>query len=290
MKISTTNNVLAKTFGQRKALEMIAKAGFDCVDMNFNHMATDDENEFFQPGAADLCRQLRQQAEDLGICFNQAHAPFSMTHKPWLEGRREDILRRYRVAFEMAGLLGVRNMVVHPLHCMNYLNNDPDWILEENVAYYTALSPMAQDAGVRIAIENMWQRNRYNKQIVLSVCSSPYELRKYVDACNQVAPCFVACLDVGHCILTGHDPANAIVVLGDRLDVLHIHDVDGVNDNHTCPMTQTVDFHSIVDQLKRIGYRGEFTLEADQYYKNFQPEQYEKALGEMARVARELVK
>jgi hypothetical protein len=39
-----------------------------------------------------------------------------------------------------------------------------------------------------------------------------------------------------------------------------------------------------------FGCRGEFTLEADQYYKNFQPEQYEKALGEMARVARELVK
>lgn len=290
MKISTTNSFLAKEYGQRKALEMIAGAGFDCLDMYFGYMAKDDQNEFLQPGAKDLCKDLRRRAEELGIFYNQAHAPYRMDHKPWLEGDREHILNRYRVSFELAGILGVRNVVVHPLHCMNYFDHDPAWILEKNVEYYSALIPMAQDAGVKIAIENMWRRNRYNKAICNSACASPYEHRDYVDACNAVAPVFVACLDVGHSVLTNYDPVKAIEVLGSRLDALHIHDVDGVGDNHTRPLTQIVDFYGIVDALGRVGYKGEFTLEADCYYNKFQPQHHGTALQELADVCKLLAK
>lgn len=289
MKISTTNSFLALNYGQEKALDMIASAGFDCADMYFGYMAKDNENEFFQPDAPQRCRDLRKQAEDKGIFFNQAHAPYQMDHKPWLEGIREDILRCYRRAFELAGILGVKTMVVHPLHCMNYLNNDPDWILEQNVAYYSALLPMAQDNGVKIAIENMWQKNQFNKHITLSACSSPYELRKFVDACNAVAPQFVACLDIGHCILTGHDPVNAIEVLGGRLEALHVHDVDGFGDSHNCPMTMTVNFPAVVDALRRTGYKGEFTLEVGANFFN-KYEDHAVATKHLAQVCRFLTK
>ena len=139
-----------------------------------------------------------------------------------------------------------------------------------------------------IAIENMWQRNLYSKHIVSSVCSSPYELRDYVDDCNAVEPVFTACLDIGHCLLTGHDPANSIRVLGDRLGALHVHDVDGRNDSHTCPMTMKVDFPAVVEALWEIGYQGEFTLEADQFFNRFPVEQYGFALRHMASVSRML--
>ena len=290
MKISTTTNRLAKTFDYRKAIEMIAAAGFDCVDMTLTDMALNDDSVFFKPEAVQMCKELRRYAEDLGLAFNQAHAPYQMDHKPWLQGQREDILRRYNRSIELAGVLGVRNIVVHPLHCMNYLNNDPAWIKEQNVEYYASMIPAAQDAGVKIAIENMWQRNQYNKHITLSVCSSPYELRDYVDACNEVAPVFTACLDVGHCVLTGHDAVNAIAVLGSRLDAVHMHDVDGFNDNHSRPLTLKVDFYGIMEKLREIGYQGEFTLEADSYYDHFRPESYVKALAELAEASKLLAK
>jgi len=290
VKISTSVNYLAKEFGHRRALEMIAKAGFDCADMYFGYMAKDNDDRFLQPDAAEFCKELLSLAGDLGLTFNQAHAPYQMDHKPWLEGHREDILRRYQRAFELSGILGVRNVVVHPLHCMNYLNNDPKWILEQNVEYYSTLAPMARDAGVKIAIENMWQKNQYSKHITLSACSSPYELRDYVDACNQVSPVFVACLDLGHCLLTGHDPVNAIGVLGHRLDALHVHDVDGQQDCHTIPLSLSVDFYAVVEKLKEVGYKGEWTLESDMYFNRFKPEHWEKALQDMADVSRLLAK
>lgn len=290
MKISTEFKKVADAFGRHKGLEMLAAAGFDCADISFSDMATGEESPFLQPDAVEYCKELRRHAEDLGLTVNQTHAPYRMDHKPWLEGQREDLIRRLGRSIELSGVLGARNVVVHPLHCMNYLNNDPKWIMERNVEYYSALAPFAEAAGVKIAIENMWQRNKYNRYITLSVCSSPYELRDYVDACNAVSPVFTACLDVGHSVLTGHDPVNAIEVLGSRLDALHIHDVDGIDDRHTCPMTMIVDFYAIADRLRQTGYTGEWTLETTYYFDKFLPEHYGKALDDLASVSRLLAK
>ena len=289
MKISSQNRTLYTTYGHEKALEIMAEAGFDCVDMSFTPMAKDPENEFLRPDAEERCRAIRAKAESLGLSFNQCHAPFQMDMKPWMEGDREHILHLLTTSIRLAGVLGAKAIVVHPVQCMNYLNNDPEWIKQVNVEFYSTLVPVAQAAGVKIAIENMWQRNQYNKHIVSSVCSSPYELRSYVDACNAVAPVFTACLDIGHCLLTGHDPANAIRVLGDRLECLHVHDVDGVNDNHTCPMTMSVNFPAVMEALWEIGYKGEFTLEADFFYNKFPKEHYAFACKQLASVSKLLV-
>ena len=289
MPISTQNRTLYQAFGHERALEIFAEVGFDCVDMSFTPMAKDPENEFLQPDADEICRRIRAKAESLGLSFNQCHAPFQMDMKPWLEGDRDHILHLLRTSIRLAGVLGAKAIVVHPIHCMNYLNNDPEWIKQVNLEFYAMLIPDAQAAGVKIAIENMWQRNQYNKNIVSSVCSSPYELRDYVDSCNGIAPVFTACLDIGHCLLTGHDPANAIRVLGDRLECLHVHDVDGINDNHTCPMTMKVDFPAVMEALWEVGYKGEFTLEADFFYNPFTKEQYPFAAKQLASVSKLLV-
>ena len=286
MAISTQNRTLYQTYGHEKALEILAEAGFDHVDMSFTPMAKDPENEFLQPDAEERCRAIRAKAESLGLSFNQCHAPFQMDMKPWLEGDREPILHLLRTSIRLAGVLGAKIIVVHPVQCMNYLNNDPEWIKQVNVEFYSMLIPTAQEAGVKIAIENMWQKNQYNKHIVSSVCSSPYELRSYVDACNAVAPVFTACLDIGHCLLTGHDPVNSIHVLGDRLGCLHVHDVDGINDNHNCPMTMKVDFPAVMEALWEIGYKGEFTLEADAFYSHFPKEQYPFVAKQLASVSK----
>lgn len=290
MKISTQNRSLYLAFGHEKALEMLAEAGFDCVDMSFTPMAKDAENEFLRPDAEEHCRAIRAKAESLGLHFNQCHAPFQMDMKPWLEGDREHILHLLTTSIRLAGILGAKAIVVHPVQCMNYLNNDPEWIKRVNVEFYSTLIPAAREAGVKIAIENMWQRNQFNKHIVSSVCSSPYELRSYVDACNAVEPVFTACLDIGHCLLTGHDPANAIRVLGDRLGCLHVHDVDGINDNHTCPMTLSVDFPAVMEALWEVGYKGEFTLEADFFYNKFPKEHYAFACKQLAATSNLLAK
>jgi len=288
MKISTETGSLFRAYDPEEGLEILAQAGFDCVDMTFCDMATNPEDIYLQPGADELCRKIRAKADALGLTFNQCHAPFSMDMQPWLKGDREHILHLLNTSIRLAGILGVKNVVVHPVQCMDYLNSDPAWVKQVNMEFYASLIPAAKEAGVKIAIENMWRNHQYNGHIVSSVCSSAYELRDYVDSCNAIEPIFTACLDIGHCLLTGHDPVNSIRVLGDRLGCLHVHDVDGVNDNHTCPMTLKVDFPAVVDALWEIGYQGEFTLEACGYVAGFAKKNMPHAIKHLADVCKML--
>ena len=289
MRIATEMEYFGRKFGWEKALELTAQAGFDAMDISLFDMTKGEESPFMGAEGVAYAASLRKKAESLGIRINQAHAPFRMEMKRWLEGDREDILRRLHQSIRVAAACGCSNIVIHPLHTMNYLNSDPAWVKAVNVEYYSLLAPVAKETGIKIAIENMWQRHRYTKHIVSSVCASPWEHAAYVDACNAVEPVFTACLDVGHSVLVGVEPALAIRVLGGRLSCLHIHDVDGKNDNHTCPGTLSVDFPAIVEALREVGYRGEFTLEAMCYFDQFPEEKWFGALCHMQQVCSKLL-
>ena len=55
----------------------------------------------------------------------------------------------------------------------------------------------------------------------------------------------------------------------DRLFGLHIHDVDAINDSHTLPYTLKVDFAEMIDALAEIGYEGDITFEAENFFRPF---------------------
>ena len=54
-----------------------------------------------------------------------------------------------------------------------------------------------------------------------------------------------------------------------RLQALHVHDNDFLEDSHTMPFTCKIDFSALVTALKEIGYEGDFTLEADHFLEKF---------------------
>jgi hypothetical protein len=140
---------------------------------------------------------------------------------------------------------------------MIYWNTDPQEMLEKNREFYRLFIPDAQKAGVKICVENMFRMDLNSKIIRDSICASPYEFAKYVDTFNQDADIFCACLDVGHCVVTSHDPANAVRVLGSRIEALHVHDSSLFRDRHTCPLTDSLDQYAVAEALK------EFRAEVD---------------------------
>ena len=59
---------------------------------------------------------------------------------------------------------------------------------------------------------------------------------------------------------------------------MHLHDVDGLHDNHQVPFTQKVDFQTVIDALKTIDYQGDVTLEVA-YAPKKTPNELQKALA-----------
>lgn len=261
MKISTEIASAARIVGEQKAIELYAKAGFDAWDFSMFAMCRYDwasgrclENSHPLAGSQYLqfARELKNIGLDNGIHCNQSHAPFP-TSCP-------EIRSFYQRAIECTAEAGGEICIIHPDN-----NKSP----EENAEMYFELLPFAKSCNVKIATENMWNWDNEKGHSSFAACATGKSFCDHIDAVNDDS--FVACLDLGHAEMqgSGDGAANMIRALGDRLQALHIHDNDRLHDSHQIPFSMSIDFNGVVKALQNIGYRGYFTLEADQYLRAY---------------------
>ena len=270
--------------GDDKAIQAIKNAGFDGYDFSMFRIKG---NPVFGADRVKYLTELRQLADKIGIVCNQAHTPFP-TRKP-LESENSDynskIFEITVMAIEAAGILGAKNVIVHPVHHLHYTTHKKR-LKEENMEFYRSLAPYAKKAGVKIALENMWQRSYMRHKIIDSACSNGDSFCDYLDTLAD--DCFTACLDLGHCGLCGHDAAEMIRQLGkERLTALHVHDNDYLHDSHVFPYAGEMDWDSITKALGEIGYIGDITFEADSTIKNIPPQlvpEYLKCLNAIGKI------
>lgn len=261
MKLVTNTELLGNWFGDKKAVEMIKNAGFDAVDYSMFSMGT-GSSPMDKDDYKEYAHDLRSYAESIGISFVQGHAPF-----PGYDVNRPDYTEKtlpmvFR-AVEVAGILGIEKLVVHPL-APTQIPADAD-LKEFNFKHYRALLPLAKEGNVQICLENMWGYDSKRGYIMPNVCSFGKVLAEYLDELDDDR--FTVCLDLGHSGLVGDDAADAIRTLGGkRLTALHVHDNDYKNDTHTLPYYGKMDWESITTALGEINYSGNFTFEAAPFY------------------------
>ena len=256
MKTSTEIASLSKKVGERKAVELVAKAGFDAWDFSMFDMARwdwDNEVIFDTPHPLKsreylkFARELKKIGEDNGIVCNQSHAPFPTIYMS------DDILKR---AIECTAEAGGKICIIH---------HGNDLTAEQNAEIYQRLLPFAKDHGVKIATENMWNWPKGSPTSTFAACASAEDFVRHIDIVND--PYLVACLDIGHAEMvgSGDGAVKMIKALGPRLQALHIHDNDKLHDSHQIPFSMQIDFDAVVKALKEVNYSGYLTLEADRY-------------------------
>ena len=282
MKISTEIESSIAHVGEERAVELVAKAGFDAWD--FSMMAdnmvrydwkTKKVCKTDHPLGGENClayaRKLRQIGLDNGIVCNQSHAPFPTYCK--------EIRSYLKRAVECTAEAGGSICVIHP---------DNDKTARENAEMYEELLPFAKDCGVKIATENMWNWNYDTDEAAPAACSDPLSFNAHLDAVDD--DFLVACLEIGHAEMRGLNTSaeEMILALGDRLQALHLHDNDKWHDSHEIPFSMNIDFTKVVAALKKVNYRGYFTLEATQYLSAFTADTVLTGLQDLAHAARRL--
>ena len=288
MKISTQTHAAVFAFGEMEGVRGLIDAGYDCLDFSFFgelDCARTADSPVWDVAYNEKAKELRAYAESRGVTFNQAHAPFpSSKGDPEEDAKIFDAIVR---SMEVASILGVKHIIVHPKQHLTYAANAQE-LFEQNVAFYKELIPHAERLNVRICTENMWQYDSLRGCIVPSVCADPKEFCALIDAVDS--PYLAACLDVGHCALTGYDIPAFIRTLGkDRLKALHIHDVDYRSDNHTLAFQQKLPWEEIMAALAEIGYEGDLTFEANNFVKNLPDALLEPACTFMAQTGHYLI-
>jgi L-ribulose-5-phosphate 3-epimerase len=114
------------------------------------------------------------------------------------------------------------------------------------------LLPVAQDLGVMMLLENVW-----NKFLL-----SPLETREFID--SFASPYVQAYFDVGNILLYGF-PHQWIEILGERVKRVHIKDFSVGTRQFVGLLQGDVDYPRVVNALRGIGYDSFLTAELSPY-------------------------
>lgn len=281
-KKSITSTEIGSTsafVGEEKAVELVAKAGFDAWDFSMcsnilqynwgEKTAKLLDHPLAGSNYLAYAKKLKQIGEDNGIFCNQSHAPFPVSCKTI-----RDELKR---SLELSAEVGAKICVVHP----------DNWSsATENAEIYFELLPFAKSLGVKIATENMWNWNYEKDYAAAAACSHHDDFLAHVNAVND--DYLVACVDIGHAEMKGLETTavQMIKTLGKHVQAVHIHDNDRWHDSHQLPYTMQIDFAPIIKALKEIDYKGDITMECDGFISN--SKNVAQALKELANTARKI--
>lgn len=279
----------AKWFDEKKpaeSMKYIKECGFEGVDYNINSLfrATFDEEHltsFFDKSIDKLkeyYRPLKEAAIENGIAFCQCHGILVIYHKGNPK-KTEYCLQMTEKMIEVCEYLNCRAIVIHP-----WIGAQVGATKEEEIAVnmdlYRRLLPTAKRCGVKICLENLWEK--HGEEYVDAPCIDVEEACTYIDTLNAEAgeDVFGFCLDIGHTKFYKTDIYEFIKKLGHRLTVTHLHENDGNSDSHMIPYSQMdpiekglcIDWEGVLKGLHEINYGGSLSFETCNAIVNLTPD------------------
>ncbi len=197
----------------------------------------------------------RRLAEDAGIIISQVHGPWRWPPQDATEEDRAERMEKMKRSIRGTAVLGCKNWIVHPImpYGINELGTDDaqkTWDL--NLVFMRELLSYAKENGVIICFENMPMPN--------FSLGSVEAIMRFVNEMNDDH--FRVCLDTGHVnVFPGQTLYDAVHMIGDKLQTLHVHDNSGKSDEHKLPWLGTADWEGFGRALREIGFDGVFSYE-----------------------------
>ena len=157
VKISLSIGAVQMKYGDKRALELAAQAGFDAVDMgvevygkgalpNVYDMPEEEFRAYFE--------DLRDYAEQLGIQINQTHNLVDAFTPNEEYNRRLALIAKRGI--EATAILGSQYTVFHCISTFQWGYGVPDSVMHiENQKMYAEFIPSAEKYGVHITLESI---------------------------------------------------------------------------------------------------------------------------------------
>ncbi len=222
--------------------------GFDYADISMDGELNGRTEEQYLADAL----AVRTLAEASCVTIHQVHGPW--IHPPRDGSPEERAIRaeRMRCSLRATAAIGCKNWVVHPVMPFGS-KAEPDsaafWQINRD--FFAELLPYAKERGITVCFENM-------PFTALSM-SSPEATLRFIREMND--PNFKLCLDTGHSLVMGTEPADAVRLAGKELQVLHVHDNCGLRDEHLFPFMGRIDWRAFYRSLEESGFDGVLSLE-----------------------------
>ena len=256
MRIGMMTSDFRRFMSQEESLQYIKDIGFDVADITL--MESSDcrqpDKDVFSGDYIKRAHEIREYADKIGLPIVQAHAPFPI-HRDNDEEYDQMMIDILKKCLVVCGILGVKNLIIHP--CNN-------WDYKENAVFFRQLLPVAKQNNVVICTENMWNWDHQNNHAIEAACSSPEDFLKHIEEVND--DYLQACVDVGHANMMSMvskttTPGNMVRVLNNHVKCFHFHDNDGIHDSHEMLFTMSLDWGDLTKAIKDIHFDGDLIME-----------------------------
>ena len=239
-------------FGYRlpmpQRFKLIASTGFNNVMLWWGDQFSGEDG---------LKEKLPDLARSAGLFVENIHTDFENANSFWIDDATgQAVYERYMKDVEDCRTFNIPAMVVH------LSSGDEQPRLPDNIGLerLKKIVGKAEKCDVNIAVENMR---------IIGPLDFVFEK---IDS-----PKLTLCYDSGHenCLTKKVD---VLKKHGDRLNCLHLHDNDGVTDQHMIPGEGTINWNELAKKLKDCNFNGSVTLEVyndfPEKYKNYSAEQF----------------
>lgn len=263
MKIATTiGEMFDYVSTPAEAVRAYRGSGFKYFDYCFYY-----DHKAPSPFLLDDDRLWKQQvmetaaaAKEEGFTFVQAHLP---GYNPM--GRYDAphplCMRAMCRTLESCGLLNIPTVVMHTsFSVVHQYPMDERAYFEYNRKFLAPLLDIAARYGIMLCIENTSAKNMGSQYFP----RTPAEMNALVSFIDH--PNLGCCWDTGHAVMEGrYDQYADLLELGNNLKALHIHDNNGMSDQHMPPYCGKLEIDRVVEALKAMNFAGYFTFETDYF-------------------------
>jgi L-ribulose-5-phosphate 3-epimerase len=258
MRLSTSTNILdfvpdkKEPVSVQECLRRCSQAGYRVMDMNFCDQSGSGR-PLTRENWESWVETVGAAAKKYDIEFSQSHTLFYNVCECGAEEREhnEELVRRAIIG---SGMLGVKWIVIHAGTV-----TEPGYSFKEslrrNHEYFLPHIALAKKYNCGIAIENLPENDRKNREFAASV----EELLELVDSFGD--PSVGVCWDFGHAHLTNENQITSLRRIGNRLKATHVADNHKNFDEHLAPFYGTIDWYPLMKVLTEINYAGDFTFE-----------------------------
>lgn len=218
------------------------------------------ENEAFKKDIEALKPLLKERHLTVhGPYFNVEHST------PKGSESYEYSMKQIDMTLELCGELGIHHLVFH--HNNKEINEaNKESSIEESTKNLHELNEICKEAGVEILVENAGVKSRNNML---------FDEEEFIAMAKSEANDVL--IDIGHVHANGWDMENVITSLADKITHFHLHNNDGLHDDHNRIHDGSLDFGEFIKLHQThtpeadlvLEYNYEIGYETDQIVEDF---------------------
>lgn len=226
-------------------IDFAVKGGFDWFEIGLDWK----QNYNLGPEKA---KKIREISRKHGLKMI-VHTPFYLPTSAMLPEIREGLLKYAQRTAAFAKNVGADRMTVHP-GFREMPAPAKDMSYESLIGNLRRIVAIGKAHGVSICFEN-FDKSSHN------LCVEAEDFLKVLDSVRGIK----ATLDIGHANTSKTKPYGYFSAVKGFVMNMHVHDNNGISDEHKCLGEGNIDFRKLLSACKRAGYSGPFMLELFPY-------------------------